>query len=132
MGDISGCCQRAQLLDERSLFGPLRGTDHVVRLQTSCNSFVRSEHGPFVRGDRVRIAVALNGGPGRPSGHRVSALTLMTARTMARLRTLRTMVWFVAIFSSLMLLSGAVHAERAALNAQKAAALPPDPFAAFI
>ena len=40
---------RLRLSDGRSLFGRLRGTDHVVRSQTFGNSFVRSEHGPFLR-----------------------------------------------------------------------------------
>jgi len=51
---------------------------------------------------------------------------------MARLLTLGTMVCFVAIFASLMLLSGTAHAGRAAPNVQKAAAPPPNPFAAFV
>jgi len=42
------------------------------------------------------------------------------------------MVCFVAIFASLMLLSAPAHAERAAPNAQKAAASPTNPFAAFV
>jgi soluble lytic murein transglycosylase-like protein len=51
---------------------------------------------------------------------------------MTRLRTLGTLVCFVATFASLMLLSGAAHAKRAAPNAQKAAASPTNPFAAFV
>lgn len=81
---------------------------------------------------KVRTAVARSGGPGRPLGRRVSASPLTAASTMARLRTLGTMVCFVAIFASLMLLSAPAHAERAAPNAQKAAASPTNPFAAFV
>ena len=81
---------------------------------------------------RVRTAVARSGGPGRPLGWRASASPLTAASTLARLRTLGTMVWFVTIFASLMLLSGAAHAERAMPNAQKAATRPANPFAAFV
>jgi hypothetical protein len=81
---------------------------------------------------KVRTAVARSGGPGRPLGRRLSASPLTAASTMARLRTLGTMVCIVAIFASLMFLSGAAHAKRAAPNAQKAAAPPPNPFAAFV
>lgn len=81
---------------------------------------------------RVRTAVARSGGSGRPLGWRVSASPLTAASTLARLRTLGTMVCFVAIFASLMLLNGAAHAERAAPNAQKAAVPPTNPFAALV
>jgi len=81
---------------------------------------------------KVRIAVARSDRSGQPLGRRVSASPLTAASTLARLRTLGTMVCFVTIFASLMLLSGAAHAERAALNAQKAAAHPANPFAAFV
>ena len=81
---------------------------------------------------KVRTAVARTRGPGRPLGRRVSASPLTAASTMARLRTLGTMVCFVAIFASLMLLSCAAHAERAAPNAQKGATPLTNPFAAFV
>ena len=81
---------------------------------------------------KLRTAVARSGGPGRPLGRRVRASSLTATSTMARLRTLGTMVCFVAIFASSMAFSGAAHAERAAPNAQKAAVPPPNPFAAFV
>jgi hypothetical protein len=81
---------------------------------------------------KVRTAVARSGGPGRPLGRRVSASPLTAASTMARLRTLGTNVCIVVMLASSMLLSGAAHAERGALNAQKAAAPPANPFAAFV
>ena len=80
----------------------------------------------------LRTAVARSDGSGQPLGRRVSASPLTAASTLARLRTLGTMVCFVTIFASLMLLSGAAHAERAAPNAEKAAAPPTNPFAAFV
>ena len=81
---------------------------------------------------KVRTAVARSGGPGRPSGRRVSASPLTAASTKAALRSLRMMVCILAIFVSLMNLSSAAHAERAAPNAQKAAVPPPIPLAVFV
>ncbi len=79
-----------------------------------------------------RTAIACSDGLRQPLGRHVSASALTAASTMARLRTLGTMVCFVAIFASSMLFSGAAHAERAAPNAQKAAAPPANPFAVFV
>jgi hypothetical protein len=81
---------------------------------------------------KVRTAVARSDGSGQPLGRRVSASPLTAASTLERLRTLGTMVCFVAIFGSLMLSGGEARAERAAPNAQKAVASPPNPFAAFV
>ncbi len=81
---------------------------------------------------RVRTAVVRSSGQERLLSQRVSASPLTAASTMARLRTVGKMVCIMAIFASLMLLSGAAHAERAVLNSQKAAALPTNPFAVFV
>ncbi|MDI1264703.1 MAG: lytic transglycosylase domain-containing protein [bacterium] len=81
---------------------------------------------------KVRTAVARSGGPERPLSRRGRASLLTATSTMARLRTLGTIVCFVVLFASLMSLGGAAHAERSAPNAQKAAASPPNPFAAFV
>ena len=77
-------------------------------------------------------AVARSGSPGRPLGRRDSASPLTDASTMARLRSLGTMVCIVAI-SVLPMLSGRVaHAERSSLTNQQAAAAPANPFADFV
>ena len=80
----------------------------------------------------LRTAVTRSGGLGQPSGRRVTASPLPTASTIAALRSLGTIVCSVAIFASLMLLSGAAQAERAAPNVQKVAAPQPNPFAALV
>jgi hypothetical protein len=81
---------------------------------------------------KVRTAVTRSGGPGRPSGRRVSASPLTAASTMAALRVLGTIVCIVAMSASAMLLSGAAHAERALSITQQATTPPPNPFAAFV
>jgi hypothetical protein len=80
----------------------------------------------------LRTALTRSGGPGLRSGGRVSASPLTAARTMAALRSLGTIVCIVVMLASSMLLSGAAHAKRAALNAQKAAAHPAMPVAGFV
>jgi soluble lytic murein transglycosylase-like protein len=80
----------------------------------------------------LRTAVTRGGGPGSPSGRRVIASPSTAASTMAALRSLGTIVCIVVMLASSMLLSGAAHAERAALNARKAAAPPSNPFAAYV
>jgi Replication initiator protein A len=42
-------CRQPQSSGRRSLSGLMRGINHVVTSQTSSHSFVRSEHGPFLR-----------------------------------------------------------------------------------
>jgi soluble lytic murein transglycosylase-like protein len=77
-------------------------------------------------------AVARSGGPVRPLGRRDSASPLTAASTMARLRSLGTMVCIVAI-SALPMLSGrAAHAERLSPTNQQTAAVPANPFAGFV
>ena len=80
----------------------------------------------------LRTAVTLIGAPELSSVRRVTASALTAGSTMAALRSLGTIVCIVVMLVSSMLLSGAAHAERAALNARKAAASPPNPFAAFV
>jgi Transglycosylase SLT domain len=80
----------------------------------------------------LRSAVTRSGGPGRPSGRRVSASLLTAASSMAALRSLGTIVCIVAMSASSMVLSGAAHAERALSITQQATTPPPNPFAAFV
>ena len=80
----------------------------------------------------LRSAVTRSGGPGRPSGRRVSASLLTAASSMAALRSLGTIVCIVAMSASSMVLSGAAHAERALSITQQATTLPPNLFAAFV
>jgi hypothetical protein len=81
---------------------------------------------------RVRTAVLRSSGQERLLGRRASASPLTAASTTASLRTLGKMMCIMAIFASLIFLSGAAHAERAVQNAQKAAAHPTNPFAVFV
>lgn len=80
----------------------------------------------------LRTAVTLIGAREPSSVRRVTASTLKVGSTMSALRSLRTFVCTVVMLVSSMLLSGAAHAERAALSARKPAASPPNPFAAFV
>jgi hypothetical protein len=81
---------------------------------------------------RVRATAARSSSEGLLLGWRVSASPLTAASTTASLRTFGKLVCIMAIFASLMLLSDAAHAERAVLNAQKAAVPPTNPFAVFV
>ena len=89
-----------------------------------------TEHSLFPA--KVHTAIARSHGSGQPLGRHVSPSPLTAASTLARLRTLGSMVCVVAIFASLMLLGGEARAERAAPNAQKVAIPPANPFAAFV
>jgi hypothetical protein len=86
---------------------------------------------PFVP-TRVCATAIHSSGQERLLGRRVSASPLTAASATASLRTLGKLVCIMAIFVSLMLLSGAAHAERAVPNAQKAPAPPTNPFAVFV
>jgi Transglycosylase SLT domain len=81
---------------------------------------------------KVRATGAGSGGPGRSSDRRASASPLTAASTMAALRSLGTIMCFVAMSASSMLLSGAAHAERALSITQQATTHPANPFAAFV
>jgi hypothetical protein len=81
---------------------------------------------------KVRIAIARSGSHGRPSGLRVSASPLTVASAMAALRSLGTMLCFVAILVSSMLLNGAAHAGRASPTIHRASSESLHPFSAFV
>jgi len=77
-------------------------------------------------------AVAPRGGQGRPSGRRISASPLTAASTMAALRSLRIVVWIVAILAASMLSIGSAHAERTSPPAHWINRVNVDPFAAYV
>ena len=81
---------------------------------------------------QVRTAVARGGSPGRPSGWRLGASPLTAASTMAALRSLGTMLCFVTILASTMLLNGAAHAERVSQPTHRASGEALHPLAAFV
>src|SRR5450631_269823 len=77
-------------------------------------------------------AVARRGGQGRPRGRRASASPLTAASTMAALRSLRIVVWIVAILAASMLSIGSAHAERTSPQAHWINRVNVDPFAAYV
>jgi soluble lytic murein transglycosylase-like protein len=77
-------------------------------------------------------AVAPRGGQGRPSGRRISASPLTAASTMAALRSLKIVVWIVAILAASMLSIGSAHAERTSPPAHWVNRVNVDPFAAYV
>lgn len=81
----------------------------------------------------IGVAIARSGGPGRPSGRRVSATPWTGASTMARLRSLGAIVCTVLTLVPPVLLSPvAAHAEPAALAMQPSRVKPVDRFAEII
>jgi len=81
---------------------------------------------------KIHAAVARKGGQGRPSGRRVSASPLTATSTMAALRSLRIVVWIVAILAASMLSSGSAHAERTSPPAHRMSGVSVDPLAAYV
>jgi soluble lytic murein transglycosylase-like protein len=95
-----------------ALFG--QTTDHSSIPAKTCTAFARSV------------------GRGRPPGRRTSASPLMAASTVAALRSLRIVVWIVAILAASMLSSGSAHAERTSPHAHRGNGLSVDPLAAYV
>ena len=91
-----------------------------------------NENGRAFVPTNFRTVAARNGGPGRPSGRRASALPLTATSTMAALRSLGVALCFVALLAASMLLSGAAHAGQASPLTHRASARSVDPFAALV
>jgi transglycosylase-like protein with SLT domain len=81
---------------------------------------------------KITRTVVRRGGQERPRGRRVSASPLTAASTMAALRFLRIVVWFVAILAASMLSSGSAHAERTSPPAHRMSGVSVDPLAAYV
>jgi soluble lytic murein transglycosylase-like protein len=81
---------------------------------------------------KITRTVVRRGGQERPRGRRVSASPLTAASTMAALRFLRIVVWFVAILAASMLSSGSAHAERTSPPAHRMSGVSVDTLAAYV
>jgi hypothetical protein len=95
-----------------SLFGQNGGHSSVPAMH--CTAFARSV------------------GRGRPPGRRGSASPLTAASAVAAQRSLRIVVWIVAILAASMLSSGSAHAERTSLPAHRVNGVSVDPLAAYV
>ena len=97
-------------------------TDHSAIPAKTCTAFARSV-GPEPAPDWIR---------GRPPGRGTRAPPLTTACPVAALRSLRIVVWIVAILAASKLSSGPAHAQRTTPPAQRANGLSIDPLAAYV
>jgi len=106
-----------------SVIGSLgQTTDHSAIPAKTCTAFARSV-GPEPAPDWIR---------GRPPGRSTRASPLTAASTVATLRSLRIVVWIVAILAASKLSSGPAHAQRTSPPAYRVNGLSADPLAAYV